>query len=264
MATNQAVRAALLGQLGVTRQRLSQLASQRKAILPMTTEDAVYTIAVDNGIDISRFLAEDDTARVRAIMAQLRSASQTRISNTAEPTKSRDGGQRAPVSQLAGVNVDCIPGLSKADVQAARRIAESAYPMLYLFENSLRGIIELVLSHHFGPSWWSKSIPNSVRQSATIRKSSESKDAWHKSRGSRDIDYVDLLDLWTIVNHQWGYFKKLFPRRSWIEDIITSDMNISRRQIAHMNSISVGDVKNMEAAFWNWIRQLKGVSHLIP
>ncbi len=264
MATNRAVRAALLAELGVTPQRLSQLAAERKNLLPMSTEDAVYTIAVDNGIDISKLLPEDDTARVRAIMAQLRSASQPNMSSTGKAKKARKSGGQMPQTQMAGIDIKGIPGLSPAHVAAAKRIAESAYPKLYLFENSLRGLIELVLSDHFGPDWWTKSVPAKVKNNASTRKQSEIKDAWHDRRGAREIDYVDLLDLWAIVNHQWSYFKGLFPTKPWIESLIASDMNISRRQVAHMNPIAADDVKNVEAAFRKWIRQLRGVSQQIP
>ena len=264
MATNRAVRAALLAELDVTPQRLSQLSSDRKKILPMSTEDAVYTIAVDNGIDISKILPEDDTARVRAIMAHLKSASSPNISSASKAKKARKSRGQLTQTRMSSIDIKGIPGISQADLSSAKRIAESAYPILFLFENSLRGIIELVLSAHFGPDWWTKSVPEKVKNAASTRRQSETKDAWHERRGAREIDYVDLVDLWSIVNHQWSYFKVLFPTKPWIESLITSDMNISRRQVAHMNPITADDVKNVEAAFRKWVRQLRGVSHRIP
>jgi hypothetical protein len=40
--------------------------------LPMTTEQAAYVIAHDNGIKIHKHLSEDEVAAVRALQSQLR------------------------------------------------------------------------------------------------------------------------------------------------------------------------------------------------
>jgi hypothetical protein len=49
-----------------------------------------------------------------------------------------------------------------------------------------------------------------------------------------------------------------------VETLITSDMNVSRRVLAHMNPLAADDVKNIEAAFRKWVRQLQAVASLIP
>jgi hypothetical protein len=54
VATNARLKEALLKKLGVTPQALSQRAKKRKKQLPMSTEQAVYTIAHDEGLDLSK------------------------------------------------------------------------------------------------------------------------------------------------------------------------------------------------------------------
>jgi len=83
-------------------------------------------------------------------------------------------------------------------------------------------------------------------------------------RGQREIDYVFLNDLSAIIKHQWKHFKPLFPSQAWVESLITSDINVSRRVLAHMNPIAADDVRNVEAAFRKWVKQLKAVEALIP
>lgn len=72
MATNRKLRAALLEKRNFSPQRLSQLVKRRKDELPMSTEHATYTIAHESGIDISKFVAPDEVATVRDLIAQLR------------------------------------------------------------------------------------------------------------------------------------------------------------------------------------------------
>ena len=46
--------------------------------------------------------------------------------------------------------------------------------------------------------------------------------------------------------------------------VITSDMNVSRRVLAHMNPLAVDDVTNVETRFKVWVKQLQAVERLIP
>jgi hypothetical protein len=128
----------------------------------------------------------------------------------------------------------------------------------------VRDLIERVLKAQFGPDWWTQAVPGKVQTTAKIHRDAEQKDPWHSQRGSRDIDYVFLNDLWAIIKHRWKHFKNLFPSQSWAESLITSDMNVSRRVLAHMTPLDADDVKNLEAAFRKWVRQLNGVEAKLP
>ena len=41
-------------------------------------------------------------------------------------------------------------------------------------------------------------------------------------------------------------------------------MNVSRRVLAHMTPLDTDEVKNLEAAFRKWTKQLKGVEDKLP
>ena len=231
----------------------------------METPYAVYTIACDEGIDISKYLTGKETAEVRDLMVQLRSASQTKSSSGTVPRKRKCAAKsKNVVIKIAGLEIDGIPGLKPMHATEAKQMAEKVYPMLYIFENSVRDIIERVLTASYGSDWWDIAVTKKVQEVASQRKDAQSKDQWHGARGQREIDYVDLSHLWLIVKHKWDLFKDLFPSQAWIESLITSEMNVSRRPIAHMNPISSSDVENVEAAFRKWVRQLQGVASSIP
>jgi hypothetical protein len=142
-------------------------------------------------------------------------------------------------------------------------MAEKIYPALYIFENSVRDIIERVLSAEFGDEWWTK-VPPKIRQKAEELKAGEQTDPWHGRRGSRKLDYLLLSQLWDIIKHHWPRFAPLFPDQAWVQTIITRDMNVSRRVIAHMNPLSADDISNVENAFRKWARQLQAVGKQLP
>lgn len=262
MATNKAIKNALLKKRGITPQRLSQLTNARKRELPMSTEHAVYTIAFEHGIDIAKDLDAEETAEVRRLVSALRS------NGTMKPEPK---GQMKPTKvtktvkvTIAGVDVGTIPALKPQHASEAKVMAEKVYPTVYIFENSVRDLIERVLQAQFGANWWTTAIPGTIQKTAAKHKADEKNDPWHGRRGTREIDYVFLVDLWAIIKHQWKQFKALFPNQAWVETLISNDMNVSRRPLAHMNPLSVDDVTNVEVAFRKWVKQLRAVENLIP
>jgi hypothetical protein len=96
----------------------------------------------------------------------------------------------------------------------------------------VRDLIERVLQAQFGANWWTTAIPGTIQKTAAKHKADEKNDPWHGRRGTREIDYVFLVDLWAIIKHQWKHFKALFPNQAWVETLITNDMNVSRRPLA--------------------------------
>jgi len=66
--TNRHLRRALLEKLGITRQALSLRAKKLKEQKPMTTTDAIYIIAQENGIPLERYLAPELIDRVKALL----------------------------------------------------------------------------------------------------------------------------------------------------------------------------------------------------
>ena len=52
-------------------------------------------------------------------------------------------------------------------------MAEQVYPMLYVFENSARDIIERVLRAEFGDDWWQEASWSDLRSVVKSRQTSE-------------------------------------------------------------------------------------------
>lgn len=186
MATNREVKKTLLRTLGVTPQRLSQLAKARKKQLPMTTEQAVYTLAHENGVDLSKHLNKDETAEIRSLLAQLPARAHTAAPSTNGTAAKRALPRKSVKVSIAGVDVGTIPVLSATHATEAKLMSEKVYPTLYIFENSVRDLIERVLKNAFGPSWWTTAVPGSIQATAAKHKADETKDPWHGRRGPRE------------------------------------------------------------------------------
>jgi hypothetical protein len=265
MAAHSELRNALLAKLGVSGRRLHQLAAKRKAQLPMTTVQAYYTIAHDHGIDVSRYLSPEETAEIRGLVAQLKATPSTAASAPPRPRPASSPSRpRTTVVTIGGVKVENVPGLDPAHAKEAKAMAEVVYPMIYVFENSARDLIARVLERAYGSDWWELAVPKKIRDAADRTKKDEEKEAWHGARGRRDIDYVLLSDLAKIVRARWEHFEEIFPRESWFEELVSGDMNVPRRVIAHMHPVSKEDVRLLEAAFRKWANQLKAKADRIP
>lgn len=270
MATDSKLKADLLKKLEVTPQRLSQLVKARKAELPMSTDLATYTIAHEKGLDLSKYLDQDTTREVRGLVADLRNGKSRNGGGTDAPS-SRQGQRKATARKsvnvtIAGVDLDKIkiPALKQSHADAAKRMSERVYPLVYIFENSVRDLIELVLKDAFGKDWWTTAVPREVQKTATKHKEAEKKDPWHSQRGAREIDYIFLNELWAIIKHQWKQFKPLFPDQAWVQTMITRNMNVSRLVLAHMNPLAADDINGLEASFRQWTKQLQAVEDKLP
>jgi hypothetical protein len=64
---------------------------------------------------------------------------------------------------IAGVDVGTIPALKPQHASEAKVMAEKVYPTIYIFENSVRDLIERVLQAQFGANWWTTAIPGTIQ-----------------------------------------------------------------------------------------------------
>lgn len=260
MATNRKLRTALLEKLKVSPQRLQQLTAARRKELPMSVELATYTIAHEKGIDIAKYLSTDEVAEVRSVMSQLQSASKPAA---AKPSGTRRAAApKTVVVSIAGINAERLPGMTAAHAKEAKAMAEKVYPAIYVLENSARDVIRFILKQEYGADWWEKGVPKKQREKADSRKADEAKDPWHGKRGADLLDYLDINDLPAIVAAEWKLFKPIFPGPHWFS-VLISDLNVSRRVTAHMNPLEADDVKQVEAAFRKWSKQLNAKADLL-
>jgi len=259
--THKSLKAALLKKLGVTKQRLSQRVQAVIRQLPMSPDEAAYCIAHQEGLRLDKFLDRDTIAHVRGLVAALRPPAQSiahtkiRTSAVAQATEIRVGG---------GFSVT-DPVLPSRIIADAKEMSERVYPILYVFENSVREVIKRVLSAEFGKDWWDRCASASVKRTVTDRIRQENDTPWHGTRSTHPIFYTDIKDLVSIVSNQdaWPKLKPILKSIEWFNQLIKC-IGASRNPVAHMNPISGHDRQRLVVNFIDWKSTIKANLSLIP
>lgn len=130
----------------------------------------------------------------------------------------------------------------------------SVYELLYCLENSMRELIESTLRDRMGPEeWWTDGIPERIRKSADKRREDDKRSRWHGPRGASLLAYTDFPQLADIIVDRWPDFEDLLGDQGWVESYFT-EMNRTRRALAHTGELTEFDVDRMEMRVREWLR----------
>jgi len=258
MVTNRDVKSALLRKLGVTPQRLSQRVKKIKdGHGPMSTEDATYVIAHQQGLDLTKHLDPPVVDRVRSLVPK------EQAKPSSAPAKKPVNHRKAP----ALIKID--PSLPRADALLSTTLASDAkkmadvYAKYYVLENSIRVVIKRILGKAHGKQWWQTKVGNDLRRKVADRMKKENQQPWHGKRGQHEIFYSDFGDLKRIVTKNWKDFKKLFPSQPWITQRL-DELEHPRNVMAHHNPVSKDDLQRIDLYFNDWIALIDRRRALIP
>jgi hypothetical protein len=244
----------LLAKLGVTSQRLSQRVQRIKRVLPMSPEEATCVLAHQEGLHLDRYLGEDKLSRIRQLIADLPAAPSGPA--RASPTKARPAKPRRFAQVAIGGNVKLSdPLLPSRVVDEAKLMARKVYPIMYVFENSVRELVQRAMRRAFGDDWWTARAPKKVRDKVAGRMQEEKGKAWHSKRGAHPIYYTDIDELKGIVGSNWEPFAPVFGDQSWFNHVV-DQIAASRHVVAHSNPISSQDLKRLEVNFTDWENQV--------
>jgi hypothetical protein len=257
--TNRQVLDALKEKLGnVSNQAIAQRRDKLQGLVRMPTDIATYVVAHRVGVPIHRFLDEATLEKVADFDARL-VAKEGGVPTPIRATKTR-GGPGAPreVSLFPGIPA---ARLSTTHVRDAERMAK-VYPLLYVFENSAREFVDGHLAQKYGKDWWDepKLVAKDVRDAVEISRKAEAENRTHTSRKARPIYYTTFGDLVRIVESEKGraVFKKpLFPRATWFTELVKSSEH-TRNIVAHMNPLQPADIRRLEIALQDWLKQIAG------
>jgi Swt1-like HEPN len=225
----------------------------------MPTDIATYVIAHRVGVPINRFLDADTLEKVADFDARV-SAKESGIPAPirAAPTSNGSRGRAREVTLFPGIPTARLSAKHMGDAERMARV----YPLLYVFENSAREFIDGHLTDRYSKEWWddAKLVPTDVRRTVEISRRAEAENRTHTSRRARPIYYTTFGDLVRIVESEHGVkvFKPpLFPRRSWFPELVRSSEH-TRNIVAHMNPLQPADVRRLEMALQDWLKQTAG------
>ena len=219
----------------------------------VTKEQAAALVAADFGIDISKLLSPEELTELRRLPTQaLQVVTRVVTKKSVAPSK---------IMQFAS-------GLQVQDPFLSDKIRKEAgemsgvYPIIYIFENSVRNFISSVLAKRYGAKWWDTQVGPKIQEKVRDRIKKEAANRWHGRRGTAPIFYTDINDLLSIIRDNWPDFVDLFSKQSWIESRI-NDIEMSRNIIAHNNPLDRHDIRRIEVYFEDWAKLLKAVKDKI-
>ena len=261
--TNRRLRKTLLEKLNITPQGLSERVKKLKRQYAITTEDATYIIAQREGIILDKYLDRDTVNHVRGIIQQITHITQD---TTTIAKLARKGKREAEKKQLVVVFPKEFtvtdPILEKRKLLEARDMA-AIYPLLYVLENSIREVIDRLMTNRYGNNWWD-SKAGKLKDKVNERMSDEKKNSWHQRRGARPIDYLDLAQLPALVRRiQKDIVPDIIPSIEWFTQFV-DEVYKSRCVVCHMNPLDSTNVEAVKLRFTQWQRQVEGKKDLIP
>jgi len=232
-----------------------RIARKRKEFDNMiSTEDAAYILAAQQGEDLYKYLSFEDVERIRLIITQKK--------RTFETMKETPRNQKRRKKEVAiSFSEKDIPkaNLPSNVANDALKMAQ-VYPYFYVLENSIRHFISKILSDVFGENWWNlANISSKVTKTIIKRMSDDEKNKWHGRRGAHPIFYTDMSDLRRIMEHNWQYFQgTVIPNANWIELYLGEIIERLRNTIMHCNPLSNDDISRLKTVYKDWIRILEG------
>ncbi len=261
---NPELKKALLAKLGIQQQGLSKRAQARKKHMPMSTEEATYLIAHDEGIRLDQYLTREEVAHIRGLHTAGRGAAPAGATPQSRKKSAPAGPRELRFSSEFRITNPLLSSTKLAEAQAMARV----YPLLYVLENSMRAVIQRVMTAKVGAGWWDTELTSgklkSVYQHAQSRMASEKKNTWHQKRGAHPIDYVELDDLEIIINGKQQHFvPDIIPDLPWFQNFM-KELAPSRHVVCHMNPLSDENVQDVKLKLQKWENMLKSAASAIP
>lgn len=255
-----AIRDAISTKLHIKISRIYAKANALATKAQTKTEDGIYLLAAQSGINLNRYLPKERVDQIRHLLFQLNQHPQQ--SQLAKPASKK--AVFKTVSVTVGKKFTArYPLLTNKTLGEAKQMAEEVYPLLYVFENSVREVIVRVMENAHGISWWDVKVSREIRGEVQKRKAKEDQNPWHGKRGAHAIHYTDLEHLGRIVQNNWGDFKKILSTPQWLTQRV-DEISHSRNPIAHMNPLSKDDIQRIRVYYRDWEKLITEKQNCIP
>ena len=132
--------------------------------------------------------------------------------------------------------------------RCGRNVGSKAYWKLYSIENTVRVIVNSVLSKQISQQWWATAVNPTVVKEAQKRRARYTAKPKHANPGPHDIYLIGLFDLTEILRVNSHLFVPIIPETDQFLVILES-MRMSRNIIGHMNFPNVYDRNAIDTAY---------------
>lgn len=154
---------------------------------------------------------------------------------------------------------DLLEKILPVDIREKGKDMSGVYYYLYCVENCLRSFVEVVSKGVLGGDYFNLlDIKKSIKKSVKVRKEDEEKNLWLSIRGISPLFYLDFNELGTIIQNNWGIFKKYFPSQDFIIPKI-SELAKCRNLIAHNSYLEPTQIGLIRSYFETILKQIESV-----
>ncbi|MCJ7507319.1 MAG: Swt1 family HEPN domain-containing protein [candidate division Zixibacteria bacterium] len=245
---NRTIRKLLLKRLNITPQALSQRAQKLKATYgPMTTKEAVYVIAHQHGIDLSRFLTIETIDRIRSLVPR-------------ELPKVPKPEIAAKTKKVKVAQVKSYPLVTDTMVSKSVLIGKESFPQIFVLENSIRQLIIKKLSGTYGKDWWLKARIKDVREKVQRTIDKEKKYPYRERRGTHPIYYSNFADLKQVILNERNLFVDVIPDLQWF-GVQMDQVYMARNPLAHSIPLTEDDASRIRLLYRDWARLLENANY---
>jgi hypothetical protein len=242
---NRKVRKLLFEKLRVTPQALSQRAKRIKSGFgPMSTDEAVYVIAHQEGIDLSRHLPIEIIDRVRSLVPKDLPKPSAPVTPKTTPVKKK---KRAATSSY--------PLVKESMISKSVAIGQESFPQVFVLENSIRNLIIARLTKAYDADWWNKAQIKNIRDSVQRTIDKEKKYPHREKRGLHPIFYSNFADLKQIILNERKYFNDVIIDFQWFA-VEMDQVYMARNSLAHSVLLTEDDASKIRLFYRDWARLL--------
>ena len=200
------------------------------------------------------------------IRSEIRDLLSTRAVPSRVPTREQKVQLAKRIFHIGKLKIKPKPTLIPSNFIANAQNNAEVYPILYLFENSVRLFVQKVLEKKHGNNWWKTKIKKEIKDKVAQRKQSEKMNRWHGARGKHEIHYTDFSELSKIVKNHAGdfnyYFRGIKGKTHWLTQKL-DELALSRHNIAHVCPLGRRDQERFLLYFTDWYEQLDNLNKLI-
>lgn len=231
------------------RQTISNIRTKNSGLTPNA---AAQVFAQNHKVSVFRYLSDKDK---ESLSKYKHPVSDNLVSSRSKSKK----GKSKQIVNIVTVGKIEDPIVSIQLAKEAKKMAE-VYPVIYVFENSIRIIVQRIMESKYGKEWWKKAkIQTTITQKVEGRKKKEDSNKWHGKRGSHEIYYTNIEELMSIIENNWEVFELHLPKQHIVKAIIEI-IGTSRNVIAHNNPLSNDDILSIKLNYRRWTNQVKDIT----
>jgi len=235
-------------------QRIKEKRKESKNML--SDDEAAYICASEDGVDLHKHLDKEIVEKIRQLNITY---SPVKLTNDNLSKRSHSTTNNKKTNQEKTINFDKECSEIKDSLLPNRFIEEAKimvafYAKTYVFENSVRNVIRIVMKNKYGNKWW-QNIDKNLQGKIENRKIQEKNYPWISKRGEDELCYSDVSDLKKIIEDNPNNFSFLGDRASLFNffEIIEKIRNIS----AHHNIVDKDNRDALNVYLKNWTKAVE-------